>query len=80
MTDEGDLIALGCNEVPKAHGGMYWPDDTDIDARDFQQGSDPSATAKEDILAETLSALDKGSLICSEYAGHIDTLVTDLLE
>jgi deoxycytidylate deaminase len=80
MTDEGDLIALGCNEVPKAHGGMYWPDDTDIDARDFQQGSDPSATAKEDILAETLSALDKGSLICSEYAGHVDTLVTYLLE
>lgn len=27
MTDEGDLIALGCNEVPKAHGGMYWSDD-----------------------------------------------------
>lgn len=80
MTDEGDLIALGCNEVPKAHGGMYWSDDTGIDGRDFQQGGDPSATAKEEILAETLSALDKRHLIGAEYAGHVDTLVVDLLQ
>jgi cytidine deaminase len=80
MTDEGDLIALGCNEVPKAHGGMYWSDDIGVDGRDFQQGEDPSASAKEQILAETLAALDKQNLICAEYAGHIDALVVDFLE
>lgn len=80
MTDEGDLIALGCNEVPKAHGGMYWSDDDGADGRDFQLGSDPSATAKEDILAETLSALDKANLITSDYHDKVNELVVDLLE
>jgi deoxycytidylate deaminase len=80
MTDEGDLIALGCNEVPKAHGGMYWSDDNGVDGRDFEQGSDPSATAKEEILAETLSALDGNHLLCAEYTEHVDKLVEDLLE
>ena len=80
MTDDGDLIALGCNEVPKAHGGMYWSDTLGIDGRDFQLGSDPSATAKEDILAEALAALDKAKLLSPEYRDRVDQLTADLLE
>ena len=56
MTDKGDLVALGCNEVPKALEGLYWADDAGEDGRDFQLGIDPSAAAKEEILAETLAA------------------------
>src|SRR5438093_13770043 len=26
-TDEGDIVAVGTNEVPKAGGGLYWCDD-----------------------------------------------------
>jgi cytidine deaminase len=79
MTDEGDLIALGCNEVPKAHGGLYWSDDPGLDARDFQKGVDPSATAKEEILAEILSALNKNKVIVTEYQDKVEELLGDLL-
>ena len=79
MTDEGDLIALGCNEVPKAHGGLYWSDDHGLDGRDFQKGVDPSAAAKEEILAEILSVLNKNKVISTEYQDKIEQLLGDLL-
>jgi cytidine deaminase len=79
MTEEGDLVALGCNEVPKAHGGLYWSDEDRIDGRDFQRGVDPSVEAKAEILAETLSALSKNKLIVEQYANKIEDLVQDLL-
>ena len=39
FSPEGEVITLGCNEVPKALGGTYWPGDQN-DARDFQKGYD----------------------------------------
>lgn len=33
LTSSGDVVALGCNEVPKAGGGNYWEDDH-VRARD----------------------------------------------
>lgn len=33
---EGDLLAVGCNEVPKAFGGQYWTDDRE-DAREYKR-------------------------------------------
>jgi deoxycytidylate deaminase len=79
VTDEGDLVALGCNEVPKAHGGLYWADDHGLDGRDFQKGIDPSAAAKEEILAEILSVLNKNKVIVTEYEDKIEELLGDLL-
>ena len=35
---DGEIIALGSNEVPKAGGGTYWCDDTCED-RDYRRGS-----------------------------------------
>ena len=34
-TKESDIIAVGCNDAPKALGGLYWTDDKP-DVRDFQ--------------------------------------------
>ena len=41
---EGDIIAVGCNDVPVAGGGLYWPgpeDDRDhvhrFDSNDMEQ-------------------------------------------
>ena len=28
-THDGDVVAVGCNDVPKAGGGLYWPGPTD---------------------------------------------------
>lgn len=40
MSPEGDIVALGTNEVPKAKGGQYWEGD-DPDGRDFRLKYDP---------------------------------------
>jgi len=53
-TKDGDIIAVGCNEVPKAGGGLYWPGG-DEDHRDFQRGNDASVEQREQILAELLN-------------------------
>lgn len=42
-TEQGDIVAVGVNEVPKAHGGLYWCGDNP-DGREFnvaqQSGND----------------------------------------
>jgi deoxycytidylate deaminase len=58
-TESGDLLATGCNEVPKAHGGLYWADD-DPDHRDHQRGEDSNDVIKEEILADLFKRLKKG--------------------
>ncbi len=44
-TIEGDIVALGTNEVPKARGGQYWTDDTD-DRRDYHLGYESNNRVK----------------------------------
>jgi deoxycytidylate deaminase len=36
FTSDGEVLAMGSNEVPKALGGTYWSDDTrELDDRDY---------------------------------------------
>ena len=55
-TRDGDVIAVGSNEVPKAGGGLYWAGDSP-DLRDFQLPDGPrgSLRASEDDLPPTSS-------------------------
>jgi deoxycytidylate deaminase len=55
----GEIVTLGCNEVPKAGGGTYWTGDSP-DARDFVQGHDPNEAQKLEILVDLLDRLKKG--------------------
>ncbi|MCK6498933.1 MAG: hypothetical protein L6Q38_05575, partial [Nitrospira sp.] len=57
-TDEGDIIAVGCNDVPKAGGGLYWTGDSP-DARDFQRGGDTSVEHREQMVSELLGRLNE---------------------
>jgi cytidine deaminase len=57
VNEDGDLLAMGCNEVPKARGGCPWPEDPLNDFRDFQLGVDPSVQMKERIISEVLENL-----------------------
>jgi cytidine deaminase len=50
-TEDGDIVAVGCNEVPKFGGGAYWPGDPG-DARDFQQGGDANQKMRDVIVDE----------------------------
>ena len=58
-TDEGDIVAVGCNEVPNYGGGAYWPGDPG-DARDFQQGGDPNQKMRDVIVDEIRQELANG--------------------
>jgi cytidine deaminase len=66
-TDDGDIVAVGTNEVPKAHGGLYWCDDP-IDRRQFQLGEDSNQAQKRILISETL-----------EYLRRAKWLRTDLM-
>lgn len=51
----GDIIALGCNDVPVAGGGLYWPGPTD--ARDHVRRHDSNDLAQADIVKDVLELL-----------------------
>lgn len=55
-TKEGDVVAVGCNEVPKAGGGLYWGGDPG-DRRDFIEGRDVSHDIKKTMVREALERL-----------------------
>jgi deoxycytidylate deaminase len=60
---EGDVIALGTNEVPKAGGGQYWPGD-DPDKRDHEHHEpDVSGSHKRTVIEQILRRMrDRGWL------------------
>ncbi|TKT69073.1 anti-phage dCTP deaminase [Aquamicrobium sp. LC103] len=60
FSQRGEVITLGCNEVPKAFGGTYWCDDPGEQHRDFEEGVDGNHSRKIRVvhdLVERLGAL-----------------------
>jgi deoxycytidylate deaminase len=66
-TPDGDLIALGVNEVPKGGGGHYWGDDL-ADARDFAIGHDQSDRQKQAVIREVMLLLQREKALSVELA------------
>lgn len=60
----GDLLAVGCNDVPKAGGDLYWPGDKG-DARDFQLGIDAMAEERIQVLGELLERFEKNGYLAT---------------
>jgi deoxycytidylate deaminase len=57
ITNElGEILAIGCNEVPRAGGGLYWADDKNR-ARDHERtpATDSNDEAKNEIEQEVIS-------------------------
>ena len=52
----GEVVSLGCNEVPKYPGGTYWCNNSP-DARDFALGGDQNEKIKKEILYELIEIL-----------------------
>jgi deoxycytidylate deaminase len=64
---DGDVLAVGTNEVPRAGGGLYWtPQSNEPDHRDFTKGEDTSDRMKRSNLAEVLSALKTAGLFSED--------------
>src|SRR5262245_22141331 len=61
----GEVISLGCNEVPKYPGGTYWCGD-DPDFRDFALGEDPNERIKREILYQLIEILFKRKGLADE--------------
>lgn len=76
-SNECDLISIGCNDVPKAGGGLYWAGDKP-DGRDFRIGSDASNEQREQIIAEILNRLRVHGLL-SDATTEIKQMVEALL-
>lgn len=57
FSKRGEIITLGSNEVPKATGGTYWPDEN-IDDREFRRKVDSNDLRKREILNEVLKILN----------------------
>lgn len=56
--EQGDILATGCNDVPKFGGGMFWENDNP-DYRDFQKGEDPNDAKKEECIKQFIKTVSK---------------------
>ncbi|MCP4327613.1 MAG: hypothetical protein GY791_04145 [Alphaproteobacteria bacterium] len=60
LTERGEVLATGCNEVPKAGGGAIWEGTSNFekrDYRDFRLGYDSSSRVKEELIAEIFNEI-----------------------
>lgn len=79
-TENADIIAVGTNEVPKAGGGLYWPDDQP-DQRDFTLGHDTNDRMKRTVLADLFKRLQEGKwLDASRMDVSVDRLVAEAID
>ena len=59
---QGDIVAVGCNEVPAFGGGAYWTGQ-DGDSRDFMNGDDANARIASTTIEEVRNALTRAGVI-----------------
>ncbi|MBC8736872.1 hypothetical protein F6X40_08605 [Paraburkholderia sp. UCT31] len=79
LRPEGDLIAVGCNDVPKCGGDLYWPGDKG-DARDFQRGIDATAEERIQVIGELLGRLGQNKLLSNSIKKeNLNEIVRDLI-
>lgn len=77
-TESGDLISVGCNDVPKAGGGLYWTGDRP-DNRDFVVGVDASNEQRQQLIVEFLGRLKENGLLAESLPGDIQEIADSLL-
>lgn len=76
-TDDGQVLAVGTNDVPKAGGGIYWPGPYDY--RDFRyaENDEPNTEMKRVILADLLGRLRDEKLL-AEHLVLDDSRIADI--
>jgi deoxycytidylate deaminase len=55
-TKDGEVVSVGCNEVPKRNGGLYWQGD-EPDHRDHRLKEDSNYEQKQEIVRSILRQL-----------------------
>lgn len=79
--ESGEIISLGCNEVPRSGGGTYWTGDPS-DSRDFRQAHDPNEINKVEVFADLIKRLLEDKLLSNELLALKDasTIVDNLFK
>ena len=67
VTKAGEIIALGCNEVPSPNGGLYWVGDPNED-RDYKRFEDQNELIKRSLLVDLIKRLKGAELIADKVA------------
>ena len=62
VSKDGDLITVGCNEVPKPLGGNYWDED-EPKARDVDKRAEANKDETNRIIIDFLTVLEKQNLL-----------------
>ena len=62
LSEIGDVISVGTNEVPKRGGGSYWEGD-DSDKRDHKLGEDSNDKMKSDFVDEIVRKFDEEGIL-----------------
>ncbi len=57
FTQRGEIVAMGCNEVPKPGGGTYWCDDGSQTYRDIDLGFDANQERRAEIIFDLIERL-----------------------
>lgn len=79
-TSEGEVLALGANEVPKYGGGLYWYGDKS-DSRDFHMGYDSNVKFKWEIISEIVARLREGDWLSPEKSTKtVSELTKELID
>jgi deoxycytidylate deaminase len=84
MREDGSIISVGCNEVPKFGGGVYWEGD-EPDHREFTRKFDSAAAARTEFaeaiaeVLETKLGLDP-AVLNSDLSGEIEAELRGVTE
>ena len=74
LNDAGDLISVGCNEVPKSGGGNYWDNDTNK-LRDIDLGGEPNKQQVNRMIFDFIEVLGKQGLLVE--GAQVDNILSD---
>lgn len=79
VDNDCNIVSSGCNEVPMANGGSYWPDQPQkFDNRDYAKGRDYNSVKKYEIIGEFIKFLSDNKI--ADFSGEgIEEIVNSLL-
>jgi deoxycytidylate deaminase len=55
IAQNGEVVAVGCNDVPKPGGGLYWPEEGE--QRDYKLGFDSNTKRRDEMIVEIMGQL-----------------------
>ncbi|MFZ0305133.1 MAG: anti-phage dCTP deaminase [Terracidiphilus sp.] len=76
-TPEGEILAVGMNEVPSPKGGLYWDGDEE-DHRDHNKSIDPNAGQRELIAESIIEKLTNEVVSAQKLREFVDNLLRKL--